>query len=257
MKTWITQTALGFLATMAIALTSCEKDETKVVLTMGAAPQLKASATTAALTPATAAASAVTYTWTPAEFGYKAGVAYTLQFAKQGTNFATPQEFDLGPVLTKSFTVGELNKVYNGLDCNIVSGVSTRLEVRVKAAIVGGKVDPVYSPLSGIQASPFQAQAAPADAWAIIGSATAGGWGAETPMTYDFCNRIWKITIPLTAAEFKFRANNGWALNLGDDGADKSLEPNGKNIVVTEAGTYDIVLNVNATPKATFTITKR
>lgn len=256
MKTWITQTVAGMFAFATLTLASCEKDEEQVALNMSASPQITASATTATITPATASATAVTYSWTKADFGFQAAESYVLQIGKAGTNFASVQEYNMGSEMTKTFTNGELNGVYNSLDCNIMGGVPTTLEVRVKAS-VGDKADAAYSPVTTIRATPYQAQAAPADTWAIIGSATAGGWDAETPMRYDFCSRTWKITIPLTVAEFKFRANNSWTLNLGDDGADKLLEPNGANIAVPAAGTYDVVLDMNATPKPKYTLTKK
>lgn len=247
------------LCTLLFAFTGCKKDEVQAVLTPGAVPQLTASATTATLVKANEAASAVTYTWTQADFGYAAAVSYTLQFAKQGTNFANPQQVSVGTMLTKTFTVAELNSVYSGLDCAI-AGTPTRLDVRVKAS-VGDKVATSNSTTVAMFATPYQAQTPPADSWAIIGSATANGWGAETPLTYDYCNKVWKGSIPLTATagsnEVKFRANNAWTVNLGDDGADGKLEANGANIAIPAAGMYDVVLDVNASPKPVYTLTKQ
>ena len=51
--------------------------------------------------------------------------------------------------------------------------------------------------------------------WAIIGNATAGGWGADTPMAWDAVNKVFTITTDLVAGDFKFRANHDWAVNLG------------------------------------------
>lgn len=243
---------LGLAATFLLA--SCEKEEDKVTLNMSASPQLTASATTANITAATASQPAVTYTWTAANFGYPAAVTYTLQFAKKGTNFAKVQEYNVGTELSKSFTIGELNALYNGLDCNIGAVVSTPLDVRVKAS-VGNAVNPTYSALAGITAAPYQAQSAPADQWAVIGSATPGGWDKDTFMSFDYCSRTYKVTVAMTANEFKFRANGGWATNLG--GPATGLEPNGPNIAVTQAGNYEIVLDMNAKPKPTYTITKK
>lgn len=80
--------------------------------------------------------------------------------------------------------------------------------------------------------------------WGLIGSATAGGWDSDTPMTYDAVNNVWKVTTDLTAAEIKFRANGNWDLNYGDTGANGSLEEGGDNIVVPTAGNYTIELNL-------------
>ncbi|MCI1187251.1 SusE domain-containing protein [Hymenobacter sp. DH14] len=246
--------ATALVGLVAIGLTACKKDETRATMKDGVAPVLAASATTTTLTSTTGANNAVTYNWSAADFGYQAATSYTLQFAKKGDNFKTTQDISLGNALTKTLTGKELNGIYNGLDCNISSTPSaTPLDVRVKA-VIGDAVAPVYSNLVGITTTPFQAQTPPADSWGIIGAATPTGWNSDTPMSYDFCNRTYKITIQLTKDEFKFRANGGWAVNLGDDGADGKLEANGANIVSPGAGLYDVTLDMTATPKPTYTI---
>jgi hypothetical protein len=55
------------------------------------------------------------------------------------------------------------------------------------------------------------------------------------------------------AGEIKFRANDLWDINLGDTGADGILEYEGENIVVSEAGTYNISLKLGA-PDYTYSI---
>ncbi|MBK6932311.1 MAG: hypothetical protein IPH12_16215 [Saprospirales bacterium] len=40
----------------------------------------------------------------------------------------------------------------------------------------------------------------------------------------------------------KFRANDDWAVNLGDNDANKSLEYGGSDIVITDPGNYTIDL---------------
>ena len=250
MKNWFRNLATG-IALLA-TVSACKKDEAQTVLSVNAAPQLTSSATTATLTKATASSNAVTYTWSKADYGYQAATTYTLQFAKKGTNFAMPISINAGSALSKTLSVEELNAVYIALDCN-AAGMSAQLDVRVKAS-VSDKSAAQMSNMGAITATPYQSQTPPADTWAIIGSATPGGWGTETPMTYNYCKRVWSITIALTKDEFKFRANNGWAVNLGDDGADGKLEPNGANIASPGVGLYDVTLDVNALPKPVFTI---
>lgn len=97
--------------------------------------------------------------------------------------------------------------------------------------------------------------------YGLIGNATEKGWDASTPMTPSEDFKTWTLTASLTAGEFKFRANDGWDLNLGGMGEGITpLEPaldltaNGSNIKVEEAGTYEIVLDFSTLPyKATFT----
>ncbi len=91
--------------------------------------------------------------------------------------------------------------------------------------------------------------------WGLIGSATPDGWDADQNMTFDVDNNVWTITLDLTAGEIKFRVNDDWAINLGDDGANTVLEYGGANIVIEEAGNYTITLNLGAA-LYTYQITK-
>src|SRR5689334_2634374 len=70
-------------------LWSCKKDETRAVVQTGTAPVLSVSANSVTLTKATENNTGLTFTFIPAEFGYKAAVTYTLQFCKPGNNFVT------------------------------------------------------------------------------------------------------------------------------------------------------------------------
>ena len=47
--------------------------------------------------------------------------------------------------------------------------------------------------------------------------------------------------VVLKDGEIKFRQDDAWGVNVGDDGADGTYEANGANIAVT-AGTYDMTL---------------
>jgi hypothetical protein len=99
---------------------------------------------------------------------------------------------------------------------------------------------------------------ATAAAWGIIGSATPGGWDNSTAMTYDKAKKLWTVTANLTAAEFKFRANNAWTINLGK----LKTAPNGVNLqydgdnIAVEAGNYTITLDLSTPRVYKYTITK-
>jgi hypothetical protein len=81
--------------------------------------------------------------------------------------------------------------------------------------------------------------------WSVIGDATAGGWSTDTQMTYTVATRLWTVTTNLTAGGLKFRANNAWGFNLGDNNGDKKLQYNGSNIPITVAGNYTITLDLS------------
>ena len=88
----------------------------------------------------------------------------------------------------------------------------------------------------------------------IIGPAQAGGWDSDTDMTYDSTTGAWVAKgVALGADEFKFRANDAWAINWG--GALDALIQDGGNIAAT-AGTYDIVLYAWCDGKAYATLTE-
>jgi starch-binding outer membrane protein SusE/F len=80
-----------------------------------------------------------------------------------------------------------------------------------------------------------------ANRWGLIGDATPGGWGTDTDMTWDGANQVFTVTLNLVVGNFKFRANDGWDVNLG--GALTSLTAGGADIPVAEAGNYTITLN--------------
>ena len=78
----------------------------------------------------------------------------------------------------------------------------------------------------------------------IIGTATAGGWDADTDMTASMTEAFtWSIDIDLTDGEAKFRKDDDWAINWGDAGFPGGVGvQDGPNIPIT-AGTYRAMLN--------------
>jgi hypothetical protein len=72
-------------------------------------------------------------------------------------------------------------------------------------------------------------------------------------MAYDTATKMWTVTIELTAAKIKFRANDAWDLNYGDNAADGILEHNGADIVVGAAGKYVVSMKLGY-PDYTYTI---
>lgn len=100
---------------------------------------------------------------------------------------------------------------------------------------------------------------APFKVWGIVGSATPNGWnGPDAKFRPDFGNEgIWNLSgIKLVDGEIKFRQNDDWAVNVGDNGADGTLEAGGANIVV-KAGTYDVQLDFTNASRPTYKLTKK
>jgi hypothetical protein len=92
-------------------------------------------------------------------------------------------------------------------------------------------------------------------------SATTKGWEDSIPdisLTEDSQQKgNWVIrNIDLKSGEIKFRFNNDWNGNYGDNNNDGIADELGNNIKV-DAGTYDIMLNVADKQKPVYTIKKK
>lgn len=84
-----------------------------------------------------------------------------------------------------------------------------------------------------------------ATVWGLIGDATPGGWGDETPLTYNPSLRIWTGAMNLTAAAIKFRANHDWGYNYGAPAGSQNLVAGGDNIAISMADVYAITLDLS------------
>lgn len=92
------------------------------------------------------------------------------------------------------------------------------------------------------------------DDWGIIGSAVPPyDWSKDVDMFYNGQRKMWEITADFKAGEFKFRANDDWSLNYGDNGADGTLEAGGANIALPSDGNYTIRFDP---VKLTYTVKK-
>jgi len=80
-----------------------------------------------------------------------------------------------------------------------------------------------------------------ANRWGVIGDATTDGWNSDQNMTWDATNKVFKVTLDLTAKTIKFRANDAWDLALG--GTLGALSTSGGNIAIAAAGNYTITLD--------------
>jgi len=77
--------------------------------------------------------------------------------------------------------------------------------------------------------------------WGIIGDATPTGWNSDTDLTWNPATQALEINIDLTAGQFKFRANDDWAVNLGNKDTTSILIQDGDNINIG-GGSYLIRL---------------
>ena len=90
--------------------------------------------------------------------------------------------------------------------------------------------------------------------WGIIGGFN--GWGSSVPLTFNTSTGVWSITRDMPAGEFKFRANDGWGINLGDNNGDFKPEYDGSNLNISVAGNYTISLDLSVGGNYAYTIKK-
>jgi hypothetical protein len=74
--------------------------------------------------------------------------------------------------------------------------------------------------------------------WGIIGDATPGGWDSDVDFTWNPETQALEVYVDLTAGAIKFRSNDDWTVNLGDNLYDGILEYGGDNINIAKNGSY-------------------
>ncbi len=233
------------IAFIAILIVSCNGDdvEKRPVITEASAPVLLTpqSNFNLVLQNADAANLATTFVWNDAQYeGAKTVVNYTIEVAKAGTDFKNPTIAGVTTVTFKNFTVEELNTA--ALDAGLAPFAEGKLDVRIKSAVGAVNALPQTSNFYTITVTPYPAW----PNWGIIGSATAAatggdGWAADMNLNYNSVTKKYSITMDLAAGEIKFRLDDEWTTNYGDNGNDGTLDAGGTNIPIATAGNYTIV----------------
>ena len=90
--------------------------------------------------------------------------------------------------------------------------------------------------------------------WGIIGAFN--GWGSSVPLTFNASTGVWSITRDMPTGEFKFRANDDWGINFGDNNADFKPEYDGSNLNISVAGNYTISLDLSVGGNYAYTLKK-
>jgi hypothetical protein len=240
------------IAFISVLTISCTGDdvENRPVIVAGTAPVLLTpkSDFNIVLDKNKEADLATSVVWNKATYDGDATVInYTIEIAAAGTSFAKPSVVGTSTSTFKNFTVGELNSAV--LNSGFKPFVEHSIDIRVKSTLGGVGSTPQVSNFYTIKVTPYPSW----PNWGIIGSATPTGWGSDTNLDYDLDTKKYSITLDMVVGEFKFRLDDAWTLNYGDDGNNLSLEAGGANIPITAAGSYTIVADFTA---KTYTIKK-
>jgi hypothetical protein len=231
------------LALMAIALWSCEKDGSKATLNpQPGGSALQASVTSLALDKPMLETDVITFTFTPPDYGYQAGITSMIELSTKADNFAD------GKVKAFALASNATTITYKGVDfntmllaLNISTSESTEVLIRVKSTIYD-TVEPVYSNAITINAKPY-----PLTAWVYVPGAYQG-WNPATAdsLVSPTGNGIYSGIITFTEPnqEFKITTGKNWDVNYGDAGNNK-LVANGGNLKVATAGPKLVTVNLN------------
>jgi len=223
-----------------LILASCGKDEVKTVAENGKSGSLTSSASTVNLTKETLNDKVIEFTYTTSDFGYNAGITYSLQFGEKGTNFSPAREvvFANG-IVSRSYTGMELNSLLSAM--NLPFDSNSDIEVRLKSSISSNIA--VYSNVVNINTKPI-----PLTSWIYL----PGDYQGWDPTTADSLisatgNGIYKgiINFPTKGSGFKITTGKNWNINFGD-GGNGTISPTGGNFLTPSKGTLLLTMDMNS-----------
>jgi starch-binding outer membrane protein SusE/F len=224
-----------FLAIASIAISSCT-DEEKVFLNSSASVVPAASTSDVVLTKDGEGSDALTINWPEPDYGFDASPTYMIyMYNESGDSLA----LNNGGASSKTFKTEELNKYL--LNLEFEPGVEAPLKFKVESKLTPTRS--IISSVIDVTATAYTSFLDLSTTWGVVGSGY-NNWGAfpDAPFFTSSTPNVIVSYVTLVNGEIKFRENNDWANNYGDDGGDGTLEAGGANISVT-AGTYKISFN--------------
>ena len=235
---------LTYLTALFTLIYSCD-DVERVYYYDAAETILSLSDNDIVLNEENAANEILTLTWTEPDFGFGAAALYSIQIDVQGGDFSNPQIISVGGLFDKTFTVEELNAKL--LSLSMLPNEEGVASFRIKATL--SEYQEIYSNIVNLSVTPYSSLLDLSTSLGVVGSATPGGWGNENIVDLPFYStattNVYVAYVTLRNGEIKFRNNNDWSENWGDDGLDGTLDSYGANIAVT-AGTYKIEVNFSS-----------
>ena len=232
-----------FLFSFLLVLGACD-DKTFLELIPEANTTVSLSSTALVLTEDAALNEVLTVNWTDPNFGFDAAASYKILMDFSGGDFSNPQIIAVGDNLSKVFTAQELNGKM--LSLGLRPGDATDISFKIQITL--SDAQEMFSEPVTMTITAYSSLLDLSTNLGVVGSATPGGWGNQDIPDLPFYTTVTPgvvvAYVTLRDGEIKFRKDNLWTENYGDDGADGSLELNGSNIVVT-AGTYKITVNLN------------
>lgn len=248
---------------MIAGLWSCEDDDNFLI----ADPQ---EAEFALLTPDTGSSIVITettpqtnigatFTWEDVDYGTPTEVAYTLEAAANGTDFATITTIISSPARNYSMTYAALQTLANSLDPTPDSETAepVAIDFRVKSTVGTTGSEPKYSNVITLAVTPFIPTVPPVllkRELYLVGPASEAGWSnnAGNPAMFRDSENddLYVLVAYLNAGELKFLEKRGqWAPQYGGAGGilvarPTESDPDPSPIMVPSAGYYTITVNI-------------
>lgn len=219
MKQYITRLAIALLG--CAALSACADDDYTELNKGQNELALTASKTEVTLDEQAHAEDALQLTWTTGtNYGTGNRIAYTLEIAKAGTDFANPYPAVENAIQEYAWrkSVEELNSILLS-HFAATPGNALALEARLTATVAGHEEKQVSA--TSFTVTPYEPLTS---TLYLIGSATPNGWSADdaTPMERK-SNGIFTWTGKLNAGEMKFITTLGSFLPSYNQGTDGKL----------------------------------
>ena len=185
-----------------------------------------------------------TVSWEPSDFGFAAGITYTLEMDLAGNNFAEPTALASVSGTSAGVTQGDLNNVL--LAKELEGETPVEIDIRVKAS-VDNDVEPDISPVVTFTVIPYSSTVI-IPQLGVPGSYQ--GWAPQDSTTAVYSplsdgKYEGYVYFGVDNAEYKFTQGPSWDTNWGDNSADGSLDPGGANIAASAAGVYKLNVDLN------------
>ena len=238
---------------LAFLLSACTEKETDPVLVTGNAPLITSPAggTSFILADSTAAQIFHVFEWSAADFGFKAGVNYTLEMDKAGNNFAGAVTVgSVNALKLDNITQDKINTIM--LTKDLPGDEFSNVEFRVVARLSSDPTLPILtSPSVTLQVRPYVVNIVYPQLQVPGSYQTPGAWDPTNNSTVIFSVRSDEkyegyIYFAGTDLKYKFTKGLTWDTNWGDNDLNGSLEPGGADIPLTEEGMYRLNVDLNA-----------
>lgn len=236
-----------FTLSVLLLLGACTEKELDPVLKIGAAPAITSPSggTSFVLLEDEEDQVLTNFTWSIADFGFISAVSYTLEIDQAGNNFADAITLGVAnnPIID-DITVGKVNSIM--ISKGLPDGVATSMEIRIRGD-VGSEVQEVVSAPIAVSITPYK-QLVVYPVLYVPGSYQ--GWDPANPATIVSSvksdgNYEGYLYFVDANVNYKYADGPSWDVNYGDTGADGTLDQNGDDIAVVDAGMYRMNVDFN------------